>query len=171
MNMNEEYEDGMYREVEDENNPVYDYDDQSIETGYSQPAEERSSFMQNLTLANKQINTNLSLAQNIGGLYSDCIKLREHRKEVEALTQVKLAGIVAKYKTAEKFITSSFSERNDALKNYYAVLDDAVRKGDKELIISAMANISGIVTTSPLKDLEKLCESFNDSLDGLLDFE
>ena len=74
MNMNEEYEDGMYREVEDENNPVYDYDDQSIETGYSQPAEERSSFMQNLTLANKQISTNLSLAQNIGGLYSDCIK-------------------------------------------------------------------------------------------------
>ena len=97
--------------------------------------------------------------------------MREHRKEVEALTQVKLAGIVAKYKTAEKFITSSFSERNDALKNYYAVLDDAVRKGDRELIISAMANISGIVTTSPLKDLEKLCESFNDSLDGLLDFE
>lgn len=84
---------------------------------------------------------------------------------------MKLAGIVAKYKTAEKFITSSFSERNDALKNNYAVLDDAVRKGDKELIISAMANISGIVTTSPLKDLEKLCESFNDSLDGLLDFE
>ena len=169
--MNTEYEEGMYRDVEDENNPVYDYDDQSIETEYSQPAEERSSFMQNLTLANKQINTNLSLAQNIVGLYSDCIKLREHRKEVEALTQVKLAGIVAKYKTAEKFITSSFSERKDALKNNYAVLDDAVRKGDKELIISAMANISGIVTTSPLKDLEKLCESFNDSLDGLLDFE
>ena len=169
MNRNEEYEDGMCREVEDENNPVYDYDDQSIETEYSQPVEDRSDFIQNLSLVNKQINTNLSLAQNLGGLYSDCVKLREHRKEVEALTQVKLAGIVAKYKTAEKFITSSFSERNDALKNCYA--DDAVRKGDRELIISAMANISGIVTTSPLKDLEKLCESFNDSLDGLLDFE
>ena len=169
--MNAEYEDDMYRDVEDENNPVYDYDDQSIETEYPQPAEGRSDFIQNLSLANKQINANLSLAQNIGGLYSDCIKLREHRKEVEALTQVKLAGIVAKYKTAEKFITSSFSERNDALRNYYAVLDDAVRKGDRELIISAMANISGIVTTSPLKDLEKLCESFNDSLDSLLDFD
>ena len=33
MNMNTEYEEGMYRDVEDENNPVYDYDDQSIETG------------------------------------------------------------------------------------------------------------------------------------------
>ena len=171
MNMNEEYEDGMCREVEDENNPVYDYDDQSIETEYSQPVEDRSDFIQNLSLVNKQINTNLSLAQNLGGLYSDCVKLREHRTEVEALTQVQLAGIVAKYKTAENFITSSFSERKEALKNYYAVLDDAVRIGDRELIISAMANISGIVTTSPLKDLEKLCESFNDSLDGLLDFE
>ena len=96
MNMNEEYEDGMCREVEDENNPVYDYDDQSIETEYSQPVEDRSDFIQNLSLVNKQINTNLSLAQNLGGLYSDCVKLREHRKEVEALTQVKLAGIVAK---------------------------------------------------------------------------
>jgi len=169
--MNTEYEDGMYRDEEDEKTPVYDYDDQSIETEYPQPAEGRSDFMQNLTLAHERANTSLSLAQNIGGLYSDCVKLREHRKEVEALTQVKLAGIVAKYKTAELFITSSFSERNDALKNYYAVLDDAVRKGDRELIISAMANISGIVTTSPLKDLEKLCESFNDSLDNLLDFD
>lgn len=169
--MNTEYEDGMYRDVEDENNPVYDCDDQSIETEYPQPAEGRSDYMQNLALAHERVNTSLSFAQNIGGFYSDCVKLHEHRKEVEALTQVKLSGIVAKYKTAEKFITSSFSERNDALKNYYAVLDDAVRKGDRELIISAMANISGIVTTSPLKDLEKLCESFNDSLDNLLDFD
>ena len=171
MNMNTEYEDDMYQDVEDADNPIYDYDDQSIETESSQPAEGRSNFMRDMALVQKQANTSLSLAKNIGGLYSDCVKLREHRKEVEALTQVKLAGIVAKYKTAEKFITSSFSERNGALQNYYAVLDDAVRKGDRDLIISAMANISGIVTTSPLKDLEKLCESFDDSLDNLLDFD
>ena len=87
------------------------------------------------------------------------------------MTQEKLVRTIAKYKTAEKFITSSFAERNGPLQNYYSVLDDAVRKGDKELIIAAMSNISGIVTTSPLKDLEKLCQSFDESLDNMLDFD
>ncbi len=149
----------------------YDYDNQGLDPAYTQNRQGNSSFVQDLSLLQNNVNTGLSIAQDIGSFYSDCVRMNEHRKEVEALTQENLVRTLAKYKTAEKFITSSFSERNGALQNYYSVLDDAVRKGDREMIISAMANISGIVTTSPLKDLEKLCKSFDNSLDNLLNFD
>lgn len=162
-------EDYVYGNPEDEND--YEVDDQSTQSEYPQPWQGGSSLMDKVSLVQGQVNTALGLAQDISGLYSECIRLNEHRREVEAMTQEKLVRTIAKYKTAEKFITSSFAERNGALQNYYSVLDDAVRKGDKELIIAAMSNISGIVTTSPLKDLEKLCQSFDESLDNMLDFD
>lgn len=160
--MDREYEDDLYLNSDEEDDLACDYDDQYLVSG-----NQIQNGDSELSLMHDKINTSLSLVQNITSVYS----LHEHRKEVEALTREQLARTVAKYKTAEKFITSSFSERNGVLQNYYSVLDDAVRKGDRELIISAMANISGIVTTSPLKDLGKLCESFDASLDKLLDFD
>lgn len=146
----------------------YDVDDQFQDYDYPQGG---LSLIQRFDSFQSRVGDSLSLAKDVGGFFSECVRLHEHRKEVEAMTQEKLATTVAKYKTAENFITSSFSERSEALQKYYAVLDDAVSKGDRELIISAMSNISGIVVSSPMKDLEKLCQSFDESLDNLLDYD
>lgn len=164
-------EDYAYKNEPRNNDDSQDINNQNMPSEYTETTQGGLEILDKLSLVQSQINTGLNLVQNISGLYSECVRLNEHRREVEAMTQEKLVGTIAKYKTAEKFITSSFAERNGALQNYYSVLDDAVRKGDKELIIAAMSNISGIVTTSPLKDLEKLCQSFDESLDNMLDFE
>lgn len=127
-------------------------------------------FLQEVSLAQDRFNTGLSLVQNVGGMYNQCMQLREHRKEVEAMSKVELARTVAKYKVAQQFITESFAERNRALQQDYKVLDDAIKRGDREMIIAAMGKIGDIVTTSPLAELQELCERFDDPEDSLLDF-
>ncbi len=121
-------------------------------------------------LADK-FNTGVSLAQNVSDVYRDCLSLHEHRKELECMTQAQIVKTAAKLKATETFMNNTFAERNGALQEHYKVLDDALKKGDRELIIAAMSSIGGIVTKSPLADIEKLCENFDDSIDDLLDLD
>lgn len=127
-------------------------------------------MIQQVTLAQDKLNTGLTLAQNIGGMYNECMQLHEHRKEVEAMSKVELANTVAKYKIAQEYITQSFAERNGALQQDYKVLDDAIARGDREMIIAAMGKIGDIVTTSPLAELQELCKRFDAPEDSLIDW-
>ena len=131
------------------------------------PENKAVSLVQEVNLAAQQLNEGISMVQNVAGLYT----LQEHTKQVEAMSRVQLAQTVAKYKATELFLTSTFEERGEVLRQHYKVLDHALASGDKELIIRAMSEISGVVTTSPLKDLEKLCENFDESLDELMDWD
>ena len=117
-----------------------------------------------------RLNTGLSLAQNVANTYAQCLELREKRKTEEAMSKVEMAKTIAKYQVSKQFITETFSERREALSHDYKVLDDAIAKGDREMIIAAMSKIGDIVTSSPLKDLEALCKRFDDPDDSLLDF-
>lgn len=127
-------------------------------------------MMQQVTLMQDKFNTGMTLAQNVGGMYRECLQLREHRKEVEAKTKVELVKTVAQYKLAQEFLTKTFSERAGALQQDYKVLDDAIARGDRDMILAAMGRIGDIVTTSPLAQLQELCERFEDPDDSLLDF-
>jgi hypothetical protein len=128
------------------------------------------SLLQQVNEATDRLSQGLTLAQNVGSMYNDMLQLRERRKSVEAISKVKLADTVAKYKVAEQFLTNSFGERNEALQQDYKVLNDAIAKGDREMIISAMSHIGGIVTSSPLGELNQLLERFDDPDDSMLDF-
>lgn len=110
------------------------------------------------------------LTDDVTNLYHDCAKFRGQTKAIKAMSKVQLANIVAKFQICQQFLTSSFNERNNALQKYYKVLDDAVKSGDRELIILAMGNISNIVTSSPLTELQELCKRFDDPKRPLLDF-
>ena len=135
------------------------------------PENKAVSLVQEVNLATQQLNEGISMVQNVAGLYTQCVQLQEHTKKVEAMSRVQLAQTVAKYKATELFLTSTFEERGEVLRQHYKVLDHALASGDKELIIRAMSEISGVVTISPLKDLEKLCENFDESLDELMDWD
>lgn len=108
--------------------------------------------------------------KDIAELYTQCVEINAHTRQVEAITQLKLAQTVAKFKLGELFLTQSFGERNEALQHHYKVLDKAIEEGNTSLILAAMSNISGIVTKSPLDELEKLYERFDDPNDSGLDF-
>ena len=64
----------------------------------------------------------------------------------------------------------SFGERNQSLTRFYNTLDQAIANNDRELIIASMQNISNIVAESPLQDIEKFRELYNDTSKPLLDF-
>lgn len=49
-------------------------------------------------------------------------------------------------------------------------MDKAMESGDRELILASLQGISSIVTKSPLDELEKFAELFNNPDVPLLDF-
>lgn len=134
------------------------------------PTMEGTSFVNQVSDIQNTMTTGMSMIQNITSVYGHCVELREHRREVEAKTLLSLAKTVAKFKIAEHAMTHIFGERNNALQADYKALDYAISTGNKELIIAAMGKIGDIVTSSPLKEIEELCERFDDPNDSLLDF-
>lgn len=170
------FENEQYNESEGELMP-YEGGNEHVNAEYAEyeeidtPENKAVSLVQEVNLATQQLNEGISMVQNVVGLYTQCVQLQEHTKQVEAMSRVQLAQTVAKYKATELFLTSTFEERGEVLRQHYKVLDHALASGDKELIIRAMSEISGVVTISPLKDLEKLCENFDESLDELMDWD
>lgn len=163
-----EKNDGELMAYKEQGDTVGQYDDyEEVGPEYGGQA---VSFLQQVNETTDRLSQGLTLAQNVGSMYSDMMQLHERTKSIEAISQVKLAGIVAKYKVAEQFLTNSFGERNEALQQDYKVLNDAIAKGDREMIISAMSHIGGIVTSSPLGELNELLERFDDPDDSMLDF-
>lgn len=108
--------------------------------------------------------------REVSGLYSRCVELHEHTKQVEAMTKVKLANTVAKFKVCQDALEKVFSERDKSLSGFYKALDKGIESGNQDLILQAMTNISGIVTKSPLSEIKDLCAQFDDEDDDLLDF-
>lgn len=86
------------------------------------------------------------------------------------MTDVQMANITAKYKSFELLQNKVFGEREKALDVHYRTLDKAIESNDRELIVAAIQGISTIVTKTPLEDLERLAQLYNDSSAPLLDF-
>lgn len=168
--------------MNDQYNPVIleseNYDDyelisqkyDEISTVVNTTYDKASSLVDNVNNLTSSLNMVADKAQNIANVYSDCVKLRQKTKQIEAWSEEKMARTIAKYKTCQQYLTQSFGERNSALQKNYDVLDNAMETGDRELIIEALRNISGIVTTSPLQDLQKLIELYEDEDQTFFDF-
>lgn len=109
-------------------------------------------------------------ARDIANFYTQCTAMKERTKQIEMMTNLELAKITAQYQATELFLTETFRERGKALQKNYDVIDYAIKSNDREMIIDALQEISGIVTTSPLRDLEKFAKEYNDTSKQLLDF-
>jgi hypothetical protein len=91
-------------------------------------------------------------------------------EQVKAWSQVEIAKTVAKFKSCQEFMYHTFGERDKALTKHFELLDKAIEGNDKDLIISALQGIGGIVTKSPLQDLEEFAKLYKDTSQPLLDF-
>ena len=103
-------------------------------------------------------------------LYSECVNIREKSKQMKVWGDVKIAQTVAKYNSCRDYLERSFGERDKALGKHYSLLDDAVKSGDKELILAALQGISSIVTSSPLENFDEFVKLYQDESQPLLDF-
>lgn len=112
----------------------------------------------------------LNQAERIASLYRDCQMVEAQTEQVKAWSQVEIAKTVAKYKSCQEFMYHTFGERDKALTKHYDLLDKAIEGNDKDLIIAALQGIGGIVTKSPLQDLEQFAKLYEDTSQTLLDF-
>lgn len=108
--------------------------------------------------------------RDVTAFVTDCIKMHEQTEQLRLMTNVQLANITAKYEVTKEYMKQSFGERNQSLTRFYNTLDQAITNNDRELIIASMQNISNIVAESPLQDIEKFRELYNDTSKPLLDF-
>lgn len=107
---------------------------------------------------------------HLSQIYQQSMQLKRDVAAINAWTDVELAKIAAKYKSCEAFLNKTFGEREKTLNKLYNALDVAIESNNREAIIGAMKGMSEIVTSSPLSDLEKFAEIYNDTSQPLLDF-
>lgn len=112
----------------------------------------------------------MDVAQNVAGMYKDCMAIEAQTQKVKTWGDVEITKTIAKFKSTQDFLQKSFGERDEALRHHYAILDDAVAKNDREMIIAALKGISSIVTKSPLEDFDKFVAMYNDTTQPLFDF-
>ena len=110
------------------------------------------------------------LVVQLGQMYQQSLQIQRDVEAIHAWSNVELAKIAAKYKSCEDFLNRTFGERETNLDRFYNVLDRAIETNDRTMMIEAMRNMSCIVTSSPLQDLEKFAELYNDTSQPLLDF-
>ena len=123
---------------------------------------EKAQAINQLVYTNAEvIHKTLDVTQQVVEVYAESQRLN---------AQVELAKIAAKFQTAQNLIEKAFGERGQALNAHYRVLDDAINSGDRDMIIQAMNQISSIVVSSPLADITKFIEVFEDKSQPLLDF-
>ena len=148
---------------------TYDGNDNYVEE-YSEDPSGKNGLIEEKTHTLQQISSTIDSVQKLYSMYNQAREIEAKTEQMRYWSDVKITEITAKYKSCQDFLEKSFGERETALDKHYKLLDDAIEKGDRELIIHALHGISGIVTTSPLSDFEKFVELYNDTSKPLLDF-
>lgn len=126
-----------------------------------------NNFLTNVNEFSNHLNIGVD---HISQIYQQSMQLKRDVAAINAWTDIELAKIAAKYKHCETFLNNTFGEREKTLNKLYDALDVAIESNNREAIILAMKGMSEIVTSSPLSDLEKFAEIYNDTSQPLLDF-
>ena len=149
----------------------------SNEETYPVSSEQRNDVMGDLVEVGQSLSDlvhsserTIDAAQNIAGMFNECLLAQDRTKQMQAWSKVEIAKTIAKFKTAQAFMEGTFGERDKALTKHYDLLDKAVASNDRDMILASLHGISSIVTKSPLEDFQKFVNLYNDTSQQLLDF-
>ena len=77
-------------------------------------------------------------------------------KKYEAMKEVMIQEITGKYSFYEFFFSKIFVEREEAIKKDFQIIDEGMKKNNRDLISMGISGLSQIVASSPFTDVEKL---------------
>jgi len=77
-------------------------------------------------------------------------------KKYESMKEVMIQEITGKYSFYEFFFSKIFAERQEAIRKDFQIIDEGMRRNNRDLITTGLNGLSQVVITSPFKDLEKL---------------
>ena len=112
----------------------------------------------------------LSTFERIMSIRRDCEVMAQKTEQVRMIAQERIINTLAKCKQNQDIIEKVFGERDKALSKYYEVLDKALASNDRQMLLASMEQISKVVTTSPLAEIERLSQIYDDTSQPLLDF-
>jgi hypothetical protein len=83
------------------------------------------------------------------------ITKRELRK-YDSMKEVMIREITGKYSFYEFFFSRIFVERQETIRKDFEIIDEGMKRNDRELIAAGITGLSQIVASSPFTDIEKL---------------
>ncbi|MCL2832155.1 MAG: hypothetical protein FWD78_03205 [Treponema sp.] len=77
-------------------------------------------------------------------------------KKYESMKEVMIQEITGKYRLYEFFFSKVFSERGEAIKKDFEIIDRGMKDNNRDLINTGVRGLSKVVSASPFADIEKL---------------
>ena len=119
-----------------------------------QPLTQEGGLDLKLDKINKLLNASenhLAVVQQGLDLTSKCLDVYQESRRID----LSIAQIQAT-------LLHIFGEREQALNKHYAVLDNAMQTGDREMVIVALQGISSIVVSNPLEQFTEMVKALED---------
>ena len=77
-------------------------------------------------------------------------------KKYESTKEVMISEITGRYNFYEFFFSKIFTEREEAIKKDFQIIDEGMKKNNRELVALGVAGLSQVVASSPFTDIDKL---------------
>jgi len=77
-------------------------------------------------------------------------------KKYDSIKDVMIQEITGKYTFYEFLFSKIFDERREAIQKDFQIIDEGIKKNNRDLITTGVAGLSQVVASSPIADLDKL---------------
>ncbi|MCL2472900.1 MAG: hypothetical protein FWF26_04410 [Treponema sp.] len=81
---------------------------------------------------------------------------KREMKKYDSIREVMIREITGKYSFYEFLFSRIFAERQEAINKDFQVIDEGMKRNNRDLIASGVAGLSQVVASSPLADIDKL---------------
>ena len=77
-------------------------------------------------------------------------------KKYEAMKEVMIQEITGKYNFYEFLFSKVFAERQEMIKKDFQIIDEGMKRNNRDLIDAGISGLSNVVASSPIAEMDKL---------------
>ena len=81
---------------------------------------------------------------------------KREMKKYESMKEVMIQEITGKYAFYESVFSKIFAERQETIRKDFEIIDEGMRRNNRDLIATGVTGLSQVVASSPFADLDKL---------------
>lgn len=105
----------------------------------------------------------LDFFNKLQGAYETYKETEIEIKKIEAQRDILITEITERYNFYHTTFDRIFEERSVAINKSFEIIDEGLKKDDKDLINIGMQGLSKVVSSSPFGDVDKLSEMIRDN--------
>jgi hypothetical protein len=81
---------------------------------------------------------------------------KREMKKFDSMKEVMIQEITGKYAFYEFLFSKIFDERKEAIQKDFQIIDEGIKKNNRDLIATGVSGLSQVVASSPIADMDKL---------------